>query len=452
MDINAEKIGPCKTKVSINIPAEQVDEEFEKTYSQTAKSVTLPGFRKGKAPKKLISKRFGEMILEEVKEKLVQKAFTKALKEHKLEPVNEPDINLAAIDLKEGTPLEFTFEMEIKPEFELGEFKGIEVEQEPLTITDAETDEGVMSLRSRFASLESVKEGTIEKKHYLTVDITYRVEGEEIIERKDSQANLSLGIVDGIEIGPEGEKFIGKKINDSVELEIPSLPEHFLPEKLRGRPARMTADIKDIRKVTFPEVDEEFLKKINMKNMGELREKIQAGLLEQKKVKQTEDIERKIVDLLVDRNPFEIPEKLLMQQITSQEQNLRLEMMRLGLPRDKVEEEAGKLDEKNREAAERNIRANFIYDEIAKKEKIHITENEMENEFKRIAQQQNTTLQEVKQYYEEQKMIGNLRVFLRNQKIRKMLRESAKLVEKKAGQAALEPDGSEADKKSESSI
>lgn len=437
MEINVEKTASCLVKVSIVVEPERVDEEFEKAYRQTAEVVAFPGFRKGKAPKKLVLKRFGNVIKDDVKEKLLSAALSETMEKHDLEPVSDPDIDLSTIELNEGEPLELSFEIETKPVFELGEYKGLEVELDPLEVLDKEIDEGIRGLQSRFAYLKSVKDQPVDKKHYLTTDVTYRI-GEEELTRESCQVNMSLGILDGIELGNELERLIGKKVEEVAEIEIASLPSHFMPEKYRGKPARIQATVKDIREVAFPEVDDEFLKKIEMESMDALRDKISSEILEKKKTERVQEIERKCMDKLIENHPFDIPEKLLFRQIANQEQNMQYELLRMGVPPEKIAEETGKLDDKNREAAERNIRSNFIYDKIAEKEKIYVTENEIEEELKVIAGQQNTNYQEIKRHYEEKNLTEGLRNFLRNQKIRKFLRENAKTEEPGVESSAAE--------------
>jgi len=368
MEIRVEDCGNCKTKVSVVIPPERIKEELDKSFKQTAETVAFPGFRKGKAPRKLVLKRFGDLINDDVKERLIREAFTEAIEKHNLDPVSEPEIDPTSLELKEDSPFEWDFEVETKPVFELGEFKGVEVESDPVQVTDADIDEGIMGVRSRFAFLNSVKDATIDKKHYLTLDLTYRIEGEDDIVHEDTQANLSLGIVDGIEAGESLEAFVGKKADDTVEFEIASLPPHFIPENVRGKSARAEAKIKDIREVAFPEVDDEFLKKIQMESVEALRKKTEQEIVEKKNKEQIEKIEMKVMDVLIERHPFEIPEKLLMQQITLQEQNMKSDLLRMGIPAEKLEQEADSLAVKNREAAERNVRSNFIYEKIAEKE------------------------------------------------------------------------------------
>jgi trigger factor len=430
MEISVEAVGPCKAKVSIVVPPERVKEELENSLQQTTRAVTFPGFRKGKAPKKLVLKRFGEMINEDVKEKLIKEALSEAFEKHNLDPVGEPDLDPTTLDLKEDAPFELKFEVETRPTFELGEYKEVEVELDPISVSDSDIDEAIMALRSRYAYLRTVEEGTIEKKHYLTADLTYKVEGNEDLVREGCQGNLSLGIVDGVELGDRIDAFIGKRLEDKVEFDVPSLPSHFLPETLRGKPAKVQAQIKEIREVAFPEVDDDFIKKIGMNSVEELRQKTEEEISKKKQGERDEEIERKVIDVLIERHPFEIPDKLLMQQITSQEQNLRAEMLRLGMPPEKLEEEAGKFDDKNRAAADRNIRSSFLFDKIAEKEDVYVTENEIEDELSQIAKQQGKSLNEIQQYYEENRLTPHLRSLLRNQKIRKLLRESAKLVEK----------------------
>lgn len=451
MEINVEKNGPCNVKVSIVIPPEKVNEELNNSYQQTADAVAFPGFRKGKAPKKLVLKRFGDVINDDVKEKLLREAIGQAIEDNNLTPVTEPELDLSNVKLEENSPLEMTFEMEVKPEFEVGEYKSFEVEAEPVVVTDKEIDDGIKALQSRFAFLNSVKDQEVEDKHYVSVDMVYKVEGEDEVTRENTQANMSLGIIDGIEIKEELKAFVGKKVNDQVEIKIPALPSHFIPEKLKGKEAVAQATIKDIKEIAFPELDEDFLKKVEMKSVEELRDKITDELKVKKESEREQEIETKCIDQLIERTPFEIPEKLLMRQITQQEQNIRYELLRMGLPMDKVEEEAGKLDDKNRETAERNLKTSFIFDKIAEKETIYVTENEIEEEIKTVAQQQNTTVEAVKERYEEQGLVSSLRTFLRNQKIRKMLTEKATITEKKTDEISEDKE-SDSNSKKESSL
>jgi len=452
MEINVDKTGPCTVKVSISISSEEVSEEMNNNIKQTANAVAFPGFRKGKAPKKLVLKKFGDLIKDDVKEKLLRDAVTKAIEENKLEPVSEPSLDLSTVEVEEGKPIDLDFELEIKPEFELGDYKKFEIDVKPSVVNDAEIDEGIKALQSRFAFLKTVTDTPVDKKHYITCDLTYKIEGEEDINRENSQANISLGIIDGIELKDDIEKFLGKNIEEEVELEIAALPKHFMPEELRGKPAILHAKIKETKEITFPELDDEFLKKINVESVEKLRENINSEISEQKSTERDNEIEAKCVDQLIERTPFDIPEKLLMNQVTQQEQNIRYELMRMGLPQDKVEEEAGKMGDKNREAAIRNIKANFIYDNIAEKESVYVTENEIEAELKSVAQQQNMDVEAVRAHYEEKNLTQSLRTFLRNQKIRRMLSENATITEKEENEITEDPDNAASNSEEESSI
>ena len=441
MEINIEKTGTCISKVSVVIPPEKIDEELNKTFKQTADSVSFPGFRKGKVPKKLVNKRFGDIIKDEVRVNLVREAIAEAIKDHNLEPVEEPDLDISSIEMEQGNSMEFAFEVATRPEFELGEYKGLEVNADVAEVSDSDIDEGIMAIRSRFAYLKTVYDKPVDKKHYVTVDLVYKGEGKDDLAREEIQANMSLGIIDGIEAGKEIEKLLGKKTGDLVEVEIQAIPPHFVPEEFRGKAAKIQVKIKEIREVAFPEVDDELIEKIGMKSVEELREKVRKECLEKKNKEQKDEIERKLVDLLIENHTFDIPEKLLMKQISDQEQNMRMEFTRLGLTGEKLEQEVAKLAEKNREGAERNIRANFIYDKIADKENILVTDQEVENELQVIARQQNLSLQEVKSYYEKRDLTAGLSSFMRNQKIREMLRESARIAEESPKDTTEKKDG-----------
>jgi len=408
-----------------------VKDEIEKKYKEVRKNVSLPGFRKGKAPRKLIEKKFGKSIIEEVKEDLVREAYTQAIDKHELEPVGDPEITLDSVVLEEGSAMEFEFDVETRPELELGEYKGLKVDVPPTTVSDDEIDSSVEGLRNRWATLEKVEEGSIEKEDFPVAAITYSVEGEEDVTREGGQINMKMKIVDGLQVDEETiERFIGRKEDDTVAFEVPALPDHFTPESLRGKKASLSAKISEIKRITPPELNEAFFKRVGIESLDELKKMVREGVETRKKSMQKELAEEKIIDKLVETHELDLPEKLLEKQIEKQQYMRKIEMMRMGFAEKDVEEKAREMKESDDKSADRFLRYTFIFDKIAEKEKIFVTEADVEEELKKIASGRNSTPQEVRAEFEEQDMMSSLRSRVRYDKIREFLRENAEITEK----------------------
>lgn len=446
MDITLENKGPCLRNINVVIPPEEIDEALNAKYAETRKAISLPGFRKGKVPQKLIEKKFGDAILQEVKEGLVQDAFTKAIDDHGLDPVDDPEIDGKSIEIERGTALEFDFSMETRPEFELGEYKGIEIEIPSISVSEEEIEKGLEGLTNRFSSLQDVEDGSAEKGDYLTATVTYSVEGADDVVREECQVNTMLNIVDGVELGEDkSDLFNGKKVGDEVSVEVDALPEHFNPEELRGKAATVVSKIASIKRITPPELDEKFFTMVGVKDLDELKKKVEEGTLVQKEQMRKELIDERIIDKLIETHEFELPQKLLNKQAMRQEMGRKMEMLRMGMDRETVDKRVEEMKERNMKSAERFMQYSFIYDKIAEKEKIFVLENEIDEEYRKIAAARNSTPQEVQAEFEENEMTSSLRARIREDKIRDLLRQKAKTVEKDMDEDASSADASPED-------
>ena len=179
-----EDAGPCKKKISIEIAASRVTEEFEKSFLQINKTVPFPGFRPGRVPRGLLEKQFGEEVESEVKGTLVSDAFDEAMKSNDLTPIDEPDFDIDAIEVKEGEALTFELSVEVRPEFELGDWTGMEVQGEPVDVKDDDVDGAVKELLASRATVVPV-DGKIEENDFVVYDATIRVGDDEVYSREN---------------------------------------------------------------------------------------------------------------------------------------------------------------------------------------------------------------------------------------------------------------------------
>ena len=171
MEFHVETTGPCRKRVKVTIPSEMVSAEFDKSYRQWVKTVPIPGFRPGKAPRKLVEKKFGKQVADEVKQTLLDTAFEKALKENELAPIAEPELDIEQVTVEPSQAVDFDFTVTVKPEFELPDYGDIEVEAPPADPTDEEVERALRGLRKSKATLRPIKDGTIANEDVVSLKV-----------------------------------------------------------------------------------------------------------------------------------------------------------------------------------------------------------------------------------------------------------------------------------------
>jgi len=427
MNINVTELAPCRKKVEIEVSAERVREEFDKNYNELAEGVSVPGFRPGKVPRAVLRRRYQERVSEQVKAALLQEVFTKMLDEHDLDPVAEPDLELDQLTVKEDQAFELSMELEVKPDFDLGEYKGIEVDGVKLELDESEIERSIEVLQRQRAEMVPIDGEQIGDGDHVISDFKLTAGEEEAL----NEENIPLRIKAGEKI-PTFEipydDFIGKKVEDTVSGTC-TLPDNFQNEALQGKEASYELTIRAHQRLELPELDEAFCNEFGCDDESALRDRVRHNLEHNLEHEAEAQVEEKLLDILLERTEFEIPDAILKAERERVQHMEELEMRREGLPEDEIHEKLTAAQGEREEVVRLKVRRGLIIDKIAKLEgeALEVSEDEVEERIKSLAQSNQMWPNQMRQRLEKSGAIDQLTNQIATQKVRAFLRENAKI-------------------------
>ncbi|MCT2590471.1 trigger factor [Streptomyces sp. N2-109] len=378
-----ETLNPTRVRLTVEVPFEELKDSLDAAYKKINQQVTVPGFRKGKIPARVIDQRFGRgAVLEEAVNDALPKLYQSAVEEGELNPLGQPEVDIT--DLKDNELLSFTAEVDIRPEIEIPDYSGIEVTVEAADISDEEVDKAVDQLRERFASTTVVERPAAEG-DVVKVDLEAKIDGEVLEDGVAQGVDYTIGsgeLLEGIDAAVTGLE-AGGSATFTSELKGGSA---------EGREAEVKVDVQTVSSRELPELDDEFAQLASeFDTLEEVREDSRKRLAQSKKYEQATEAQEKVLDALIGLVEIPVPEKLLEDEISSRKHNLinhQLSQMGLDLEgylrmQDKSEED---FDAELKEQAEKGIRTQFILDELVNKEKLNVSQEELTEHLMRRAQ------------------------------------------------------------------
>ena len=425
MQVIVEEISPLTKKLKIMLPKENVGEKLEKAYKKLSNEANLKGFRKGKVPRKVLEKNYGPKVEYDVAEELIQETYFDALEESKLDAVVHPEIKTQNF-ATDGT---FTYEAEvdIKPQFELGDYKGLEIEQPELIVTDAEIDREIEIKRRELAPLRTVDDRGAQIGDIAVIDFQgYKEDGQPI--KQVVGENYSVDVGEGRNGKEFEDAIIGLKKDDEVSKEI-DFPPGFPNPVLADKKVKFEIKVNDIKERVLSEIDDEFAKDVDekYKTLAGLKEDIKQVKLQQKEDAQKGDFADKLMMKLLENHEFNVPERLITYEVNHLVDEMSENLKRQGLTLESAGMNREKLVEQYREAAEKRVRGDFVLKKIGEAEDIKILEEDIQKGFQRIAEQYQMPIDEVKKYFQNRDDLLPFMNELLSEKILDFLRAEAKV-------------------------
>ncbi len=425
---NWEKIEGNKIKMEIEVDSAEVDSALDKAYRKVVKKVNLPGFRKGKVPRQVLEARFGpEVLHEEALEELVPPAYEKALEEADIDPINQPEFNL--VQVEEGKPLLFNAIVEVLPEVELGEYKGLDAEQEEVAVDDLQVDHHLYMLREQNARLVPVEDRPAQHGDLLLLDFKGYVEGEPFEGGEAEDYSLELGsqsFVPGFE-----EQLVGVNLDEETEVKV-TFPEDYRNEELAGKEATFNVKIKQIKEKQLPELDDEFVKEVSeFETLDEMKADLKEKMLKNAEEQSKTKLEESLIEQVAEASEVELPEVLVDRQIDRMMGDMENYLRQQGLGMDQFLELSGKtrqeMREENRPEAERRTKANLVLDGIAKKEGITVDDSEVDDRIAEIAESYNDQPERIKDILDKQGRLPAIKEEMRIRKAVDLIVENANI-------------------------
>ncbi len=424
MQINVEDVSPLTKKMTITLPEVQVAQELESAYKKLNSEVSLKGFRKGKVPRQVLEKNYRPKVEYDVAEKLIQGTYFDALETSRIDAVVHPDIREQKF--AENGTFVYTAEVDVRPRFELAEYKGLEIEQTALEVTDEEISQELEALRKQMAPLQSVEDRTIEKGYLAVVDFQCYHNGNPI--KQVVGENYSVDVGSG-QYGKEfEEKLLGLKKGEEASQEI-DFPANFANPILAGKKVEFKINVKDVKERVLPALDDEFAREVgeDFAGLEALKTHIREKKLQAKKDAQRGDLTDKLMKVLIETHDFEIPPRLVAYEIEAMIKELESNLERQGVTLEAAGFNRDALVEQYKLAAQARVKGDFLLKKVAEKEGLKLENEDIDKGFKRISEQYNMPVSEVKKYFSSRDDLLPFMAELLNEKILSFLLDAARM-------------------------
>jgi trigger factor len=399
MSVKIEKIEKNILKLEIEVEAKVFDQCLDKAFSKNRARFNIPGFRKGKAPRNLVERYYGEQVLyEDAINYACADAYDKAVEENDIHPVDRPEIDI--VQIGSGEPLIFTATVTVKPEVELGEYKGLEIVKDPVVITEEDIDEELNRIVERNSKLVSVEDRPVASGDTVNIDYLGSVDGVPFKGGEAKGYNLVIG--SGTFIPGFEEQLIGANLNDEVDVNV-TFPEDYHSEELKGKAAVFKVKINEIKLKQLPEINDEFASDVSeFETLEEYKADIRKKLTEQAQARADRKFEEELIKKAVDNAACDIPEVMVNHRLDDMMRQLDLQLRYQGMSLENYVQMMGtdisKIRSDYHDNALEDVKTQLVLEKIAEVENIIATPEEYDAELEQIAARYNQSVEEMKKH------------------------------------------------------
>ncbi len=398
MSAKWEKLEGNQGVLTVEVDAAKVTEGLDAAFKKVVKQVNVPGFRKGKMPRQMFEKRFGiESLYQEAIDYLLPEAYTSALVETGIEPIDRPEIDVEQIE--KGKNFIFKATVQVKPEVKLGEYKGLEIEKFDTDVTEEEVAEEIKKLQERHAELVVKEEGPAENGDTVVLDFAGFVDGVAFEGGTSENYTLELGsnsFIPGFE-----DQLVGLTAGEEKDVEV-TFPEEYHAAELAGKPAIFKVKLHEIKGKELPELDDEFAKDVDdeVETLDALKEKLKGKLVHDKKHQEEHHIQNSVVEKATANAEMEVPAVLVETEVgrmlSEFEQRLQMQGMNLELYFQFSGQDESALRDQMKEEAEQRVRGNLTLEAIGKAENIEVSEEDVNAELEKMAEMYKMPIEDIK--------------------------------------------------------
>ncbi len=425
MSAKVEHLGKSMVKITMEVDADTFKKAIETAYLKNRGKINLPGFRKGKAPRKLIEQAYGaEVFYDDAANEVMQPAYEKALAETELDIVSRPTIDI--VKAKEGEEFIFSAEVAIKPEAVLKDYKGIELKKEEISVSDEDVAKKLAEVREQNARIIDVDDRPVKTGDTVTVDYAGSIDGVPFEGGTDQEHKLTIGsgqFIPGFE-----DQIIGKNIGDEFDVRV-TFPEKYHAEELAGKEAVFAVKLHAITEKELPELDDELAQDVSdFDTLAEYKEDIKKELFHEKEHKAEHEREHQIMDALVERLEVELPEPMIDLEVENQIYNMENRMRAQGFSLEQYMQFTGQtmsaLQDSLKESAAKSIKGRLALEAVAKAENLEVTAEDLEKEYQQMAESYNMEVEKIKEVVPEEEVKDTLL----NRKALSLVTEAAKFI------------------------
>ena len=435
MSVQVENLEHNMAKLTIEVSAEELEKALDSAYNKQKKSISIPGFRKGKVPRAMIEKMYGAGVFyEDAANELMQKSYPEAIDESGVDIVSRPSVEV--VQIEKGKPFIYTAEVAVKPEVELGKYKGVTVTKIDTSVSDDEVAEALEQERNKNARDVSVTDRTIQEGDTAVIDFEGFVDGVAFEGGKGENHPLEIGshsFIDTFE-----DQLVGKNAGDEVEVNV-TFPEQYQAAELAGKPAMFKVKINEVKAKELPELDDEFAQDVSeFDTLAEYKEDLKKQLVEKKEVEAKKTKEDEAIQKIIDKSKMDIPEAMIETQCESMVEEFAQRIAQSGLSMEQYLQFSGmtvdQLKEQVRPEATTRIQSSLVLEQIAKEENIEISDEEVDAEVEKMAAAYGMEADKLKEYMgeaEKKSMKSDLAITKAVELIMENVKERAKAKSKK---------------------
>ncbi|WP_281185581.1 trigger factor [Staphylococcus schleiferi] len=423
--------------LQVTVPAEEVDKALDQAFKKVVKQINVPGFRKGKVPRQIFEQRFGvEALYQDAVDILLPKAYSEAVVEADINPVDQPEIEVTQIE--KGKPFTFDATVTVEPEVQLGDYKGLEITKQETELTDEELEQTIEQRLEAMADMVIKEDGQVEEGDTVNLDFDGYVDGEQFEGGQADGYDLEIG--SGMFIPGFEEQLVGLKVGEEKEVEV-TFPEEYHAEQLAGKPATFKTKINEIKTKEVPELDDELANELDSEadNVEQYKENLRKQLTEQKETDAENLQKEEAITIATDNATVDIPEAMIKTEEDRMVQEFAQRLQQQGLNLETYFQISGQSEEDLRgqmkDDAEQRAKTNLTLAAIAEAENIEVSEEDVDKELQTMSEQFNISVEDIKN------TLGNTDIVKNDVRVKKvidLLVDEAKLVEAKEDNEASE--------------
>jgi trigger factor len=415
--------------VRVEVEPEKVEAAFEEITRDFAKEARLPGFRPGKAPKDMVAKRYESEIQDEAKRKLIGDSYRKAIADQKLNVVGRPDVE--EIQFSRGQPLQFAATLEIAPEFELPNYKGLTAQRDPTPVTDADIDRALNMLAERQAKFDTVTR-PLQENDIAVVNYKGTLDGKPLTDFAPAARGLTqkdnfwINVDKTSFIPGFGDQLIGMNAGEKRTITV-DFPADFVTPQLAGKKGSYEVELVEAKQKTLPAIDEAFAKSYEAESLEKLREGVRADLQNELNQKRTRDLRKQVMQALLDPITCDLPESIVEQETRGIVYHIVNENQSRGVPKEALDAQKDGIYATAATAARERVKASFAFQKIAEKEGIRVEQLEIAGRLQAMAAQHKMPVDKLVKDLEKNGALGDIYQQLLHEKVVDLLVQYAKI-------------------------
>lgn len=401
---NVEKTDKNIVSFEFSVSPEEFEKAVQKAYKKNVKKINMPGFRKGKAPRIIIEKTYGkEVFYEDAINFVLPDAYDKAVEENGISPVAQPEIDLKSEKIEPDKEIIFTAKVVVKPEFELGEYKGVKAEKAVYETTDENIDEEIEKLRERNSRLVPVEDRAVQADDIANINFEGFVD--DVVFEGGKGENFDLTIGSGQFIPGFEDQLLGKNVGEDVEVKV-TFPDEYHAEDLAGKDAVFKVKINSLKVKELPEADDDFAMDVSeFDTLDEYKADIKAKLEKANEDKAKHETEQNVIDAVCANTEIDIPSEMIDSQVDSMIRDMDMQMRYQGIDLNTYMQYTGQtmdtIREQYKPEAEKRVKTTLVLEKVSEVEKIEATDEDVENEYKKISEENGMKIDDIKKYIKE---------------------------------------------------